>query len=422
MKELNELVEANIISVEKAEEIKHYLSQKKNKPDNRLILVFGILGALLVGLGIILIVAHNWDSLSNATKLIFAFLPLAVGQLLCWLVISKKSDSAVWREAGSAFLFLAIATSISIVSQVYNLHGNLGRFLLVWMLLSLPIMYATGSSIASLLYWVGITWYASEVSYFENPQSTAYLYWGLLIAALPQYWGLVKNSASSNFTAFHHWFVAMSLTISLGMFGTDSHQLMILCYISLFSIFIIIAQSDFLLHEKTLANAYLIVGSMGMIVLQLVLTFRSFWDWFSNSTSDWSRSPELAVLIVLMMVAVALLFYLLKVKQWHQLNFQSYAFLLFVLIAFAGSQLPALAQVIANIVVLVLAIFTIRDGANKRSLRILNYGLLIIAALIACRFFDTNLSFALRGLIFVGVGLAFFAANFWLIGKKKQNS
>jgi len=40
--------------------------------------------------------------------------------------------------------------------------------------------------------------------------------------------------------------------------------------------------------------------------------------------------------------------------------------------------------------------------------------------LIICRFFDTNLSFVLRGLLFVLVGLGFFAMNYWMIRKRKQ--
>jgi uncharacterized membrane protein len=46
-------------------EIKQFYQQQSGKSGNRLIVVFGILGAILVGLGIILIIAHNWDDLSK---------------------------------------------------------------------------------------------------------------------------------------------------------------------------------------------------------------------------------------------------------------------------------------------------------------------------------------------------------------------
>jgi len=51
---------------------------------------------------------------------------------------------------------------------------------------------------------------------------------------------------------------------------------------------------------------------------------------------------------------------------------------------------------------------------------ILNYGLVIITALIFCRFFDTNMSFVIRGLLFVLVGVGFFAANYVMFKKQKS--
>jgi hypothetical protein len=41
--------------------------------------------------------------------------------------------------------------------------------------------------------------------------------------------------------------------------------------------------------------------------------------------------------------------------------------------------------------------------------------------LAVCRFFDTDLSFIIRGLLFVTVGIGFFATNYWMIKKRKAN-
>ena len=133
---------------------------------NRLFIVFGIFGAILVGLGIILLVAHNWDDLSRTTKSFFAFLPLVVGQILCGFVLIKKTDSVAWRESATAFLFFSVGACISLITQIYNIPGNLSSFLLTWMLLCLPLVYLMRSSITSLLYLTGITYYAVETSYW----------------------------------------------------------------------------------------------------------------------------------------------------------------------------------------------------------------------------------------------------------------
>ena len=149
--ELQELLNAKVVTAETAEKIRDYFHQKKEENHNRLSSVFGILGAILVGLGIILVFAHNWDNLSRLTKIILSFLPLLIGQLLCGYSLLKKSESTVWKETSSVFLFFAIGASISLVAQVYNIPGDINSFIIAWMLLSLPLVYLLQSSIVSLL-------------------------------------------------------------------------------------------------------------------------------------------------------------------------------------------------------------------------------------------------------------------------------
>ena len=65
IKDLPELIAAGIISEETARNIQQYYQHKSQTSGNKLYIVFGILGALLIGLGIILIVAHNWNIFSK---------------------------------------------------------------------------------------------------------------------------------------------------------------------------------------------------------------------------------------------------------------------------------------------------------------------------------------------------------------------
>ena len=67
LKDIQDLVNAEIISDEVADKIQDYYRTKGSLSKNRLFVVFGILGAILIGLGIILIIAHNWDELSRLT-------------------------------------------------------------------------------------------------------------------------------------------------------------------------------------------------------------------------------------------------------------------------------------------------------------------------------------------------------------------
>jgi hypothetical protein len=53
-------------------------------------------------------------------------------------------------------------------------------------------------------------------------------------------------------------------------------------------------------------------------------------------------------------------------------------------------------------------------------LGILNFGLLIVLVLALCRFFDDRIPFVWRGFFFLATGISFFAANYFLLKKRKK--
>jgi hypothetical protein len=77
--------------------------------------------------------------------------------------------------------------------------------------------------------------------------------------------------------------------------------------------------------------------------------------------------------------------------------------------------------IIINFFILFLAVFYLRQGLKKNHLGILNGGLGILTILIFCRFFDTEISFVLRGIIFLLVGFGFFFANYYMFQKRKSD-
>jgi uncharacterized membrane protein len=237
---LNELIEAKIISPETAGQIASFYEQRQGKSGNKLIIVFGILGALLVGSGIILIIAHNWDLMGKVPRLALGLLPLLVAQALCVYAFTKKQDSKAWMEISSVLVFFAIATAIAVVGQVYNLHSNFSRFLMAWIVLSLPLVYTHRSSVVSVLVWSVATWYACLVSYRFFDVQIAWWYWVMVAALVPHYLMLIFRSPNSNFTFFHHWVVPGSLSTTLAMFMDSNEEMIMLAYITLFSIFVLI--------------------------------------------------------------------------------------------------------------------------------------------------------------------------------------
>lgn len=423
LKDIPELLKAGVITKETADKIQDYYQTKNGSTTNRLLIVFGILGAILVGLGIILIIAHNWDELSRATKTILAFVPLLIAQVLCGLVLIRKRNSTVWSESVAAFLFFSVGASISLVSQIYHIPGNLSSFLLTWMLLCFPLVYVMKSSIASILYLIGITYYAGETGYWSYPSSESYLYWGLLILVLPHYYLLYKKSPKSNFIIFHNWLIPLSIVITFGTVSKSTSELMFIAYFSLFGLFYLIGDLDFFSRQKLKNSGYTILGSIGTVVLLLSLSFNWFWESLRNSEfqlNELIMEPEFFASTLISLLAVGLLYLQRKFKSLNQLKLLEISFALFIITFIIGLYSP-IAVIIINTHVFAIGILTIRDGSKKDHLGIINYGLLIITALVICRFFDTDLNFIIRGILFVSIGAGFFVVNYLMLKKRKAN-
>ncbi len=422
-KDLAELVNENVISQKTSDDIGAYYSYKKVPSGNRLFVAFGILGAILVGLGIILILAHNWDQFSRTTKTIFAFLPLVIGQILCVFTLIKKSGSATWRERAAAFLFFAVGACISLVSQIYNISGDISSLILTWMLLCLPMVYILNSSIVSLFYLVGITYYACETGYWSHPSSEPWIFWLLLILPLPHYFLLYKQKSGSNSLIFHNWFIPISVVITLGTVAKSNEELMFIAYFSLFGLYVLLGHLPFFRQQLLPNNSYLVLGSLGTIVLLLVLSFDNIWEQVREQSFSFNEvitSPELLVSTILTLFAAGLLYKNWKEKSLDIASPTAIVFILFIPIFILGLYSP-IPVFLTNIIVLGIGILMVRNGANQDHLGILNYGLTIITILVICRFFDTDLSFIIRGILFVAVGLGFFLTNYWMLKKRKAN-
>jgi uncharacterized membrane protein len=423
-KELEELTKAEIISDDTADKIRNYYDSKPSRSQNNMLVAFAVLGAMLVGLGVILIIAHNWDELSKSTKVVFAFMPLVISQLLCGFTLLKKQNEVIWKESTSILLFLSVGASISLISQVYNIQGGLSNFLFVWSLLCLPIIYIMRSYAASLLYISLITYYAIESNYSFNffidiKGLKSINYWWMLLLAMPNYISNFKKAPFSNATQVHNWIVPISLTIALSTISQHGEDFLYMAYLSLFSIFYVIGNLPAYEHKKRRSNGYLVMGSLGTVFMLITLSFNWYWRREHDTSNIFWTEFIAAALMSLLALAATVWQYKSKIKKGSMLI--QFAFLIYIALYVIGNSLPFVSQAMINILVLSIGVNFILNGTKEDHLGVINYGLLIITTLIICRFFDSNMSFIIRGLLFIAVGVGFFVANYLILRKRKQH-
>lgn len=429
-KDLQNLIEHGIVDKPTADRIENYYQSKSSKNPNNLITIFAVIGACLIGLGIILILAHNWDQLSKLFKTVIAFAPLLMGQVLCFIALKFHSEKKAWTEASSAFLFFAIAICISLLSQIYNISGSTESFLLSWMLLALPLIYLMPSSIVAVFYLIGITIYSNESSYFfvQNKAETFNYYYFLIIALLPFYYLKYKQSEKGknvkHILSSLHYLIPISLCITTGIAMEDNEELLGIIYVAFFSFLLIIGRSHYFSNKKLLQNPYLLIGSFGSITILLIYSFFPVWEYWEDKEyvfKAYLSSKEFFAILAWLALSIISYFYLKSQNKISSLRPINFTVLLFMVLLIIGKFNPLVTTVLVNLIGFAMGVYTISQGVQENHLGILNYGLIIITALIICRFFDQDLSFVFRGILFMLLGAGFFMANYLMLQKRKQD-
>ncbi|GAA4275871.1 DUF2157 domain-containing protein [Aquimarina mytili] len=419
-KELQTLVKDKVISPELADKIEQYYATRDIGKPNKLFTVFGIFGALLIGSGVILMLAHNWDEFSRTIKTILAFLPLLVGQFLTGFSILKEK-SKTWKEASATFLFFSVGACIALISQIYNIPGDLGVYLLTWVALCLPLIYLLRSNAVALLSILLSTYYALEIGLWRfRDNTTPWLYIVLFLTILPQYWRLIKTKINSNTLTIFNWAIPISITIALAAFIGTSDTLGFVMYITLFGVLYNIGRLPVFRDLKVFRNGSLIIGSLGTVICMLIFTFKWIWSEFPDNPNY--NTHEWYMTLVLLAIALLVLGYSIWKKGWRATNLFQVTFVVFWIVYFLFSTFGALPVILMNILVFALGISAIKIGADKFDFKILNYGLLIISILIACRFFDTGMGFIVKGILFVLAGTGFFLTNYFMLKRQQKIS
>ena len=419
--QIKELLDNNIITEEVALSIANYYKKSDDSGTSKLFLTFGVIGAILASLGIILVFAHNWDSMSRFSKCIVSFLPLVVGQFFCGYSLFSKNNSPAWKESSASFLFFAVGATISLIAQTYNIAGDFSSFLFTWMILCLPIVYLMSSNLVSLLFIIGITVYAINTNYWNYFKPFDYTYWLLLLGVMPHCYTLLKGMAT-NFRALHNWFIAASLTISWGSFGGHSgnNDLLYFGYSFLFTSFYFIAKTKYYSSEKLLANGFAIVGKLGILFMLYMGSFKYIWADLANDYFDFTSMLTYST-ATLFILSLLLLIKFWKAKTLAVNEIMQYAVLFFGLCYLISKYNEMAPVVFCNAYLLLLGIREIQKGNTADSIPRLNFGVLIIAILVTCRFFDTEMGFLARGILFILVGASFFMLNYYMLKKRKQN-
>lgn len=396
----------------------HYGDASRLSGSRIAITVFTILGSLLVGTGIILLLAHNWEHLTRPMRAVLSFLPLVAAQAVALFVLRKPAAPRGQLEGAALFLALTVAASIALVGQTYHIHGDLGGFLLVWGLLILPVMYLFRSTSVYILYLACVTGWCGFMRYEER--QTLH-YWALFLAALPHFAGEARRSRFSVSTVISGLGLSVAILFGAGIrLDWDWEGLWILQYSSIFAALYLAGRYWFgdgpAAAQRPLENA----GVAGIAVLSFILTFEDAWnDIFHHRGIGTLAGDHLlsrlggTFLEIIVFLAAAIILGLLLVKRRKLSALALGAFPVPALIGYtlAAYDWALVSAVLFNAYSFGAGLYFLISGIRAGRLGAANFGLIWMVAIFVARFLDLDLSFVTRGIVFILLGAGFLVTN-----------
>lgn len=151
------------ITQEQAQKMLADISEhKKERSSNKLIIALSTIGAILLGIGVILFVASNWQEMANITKVLILLSSTGLAYYLGYVLRYQRQTLV---KVGASLIFLSallFGADIFLIAQIYQISANSHTLVLIWLIGILPLVYALKTEpiagLSSLLFfiWIGL--------------------------------------------------------------------------------------------------------------------------------------------------------------------------------------------------------------------------------------------------------------------------
>lgn len=402
-------VDKEIISQSQADKILAEYPEKQIMPWS-FQSTFGALGAVLIGLGLLLVLAHNWDTLPRGVRLTSVMVLLVASQIGTFLAMKWERFDR-YREGLSFVQSLMVGASLFLAAETFPLGIDIAWLLGAWMVLILPIAYLAETVLPVFVYM------AVLFAWLFGAHLTSYIWfaWPLLFALVPIQRRMEENESKGK--GVLAWLMVIALSTAFlvcfrAYFGDFAVQIMAIFFYTLSSMGIRLDRTDEFWNKPLFS-----LGLIGSLVCTFLLTFYNMW----HHSAEVSLGAPFFLLLATFGVAM---FFVWKHSRMTKgdvlLRLSSMMPSIIGVTSFLWLLgLPdGIAVSIMNIYLLVIGLFLLGRGYRKRQVSIFNIGMMLISALIIARFFDVDMSFLVRGVLYIVLGIVFLWVNYRIMRQK----
>jgi uncharacterized membrane protein len=406
----------NIISGEQARQLSlRYAADSQDSSWGKIFL--SAVGAIIFGLGVILLFAYNWQGMHRFTKLGAIFIALLLAHSAAWIVRTQKEPQPRLGESLHLLGTMLFGAGIWLVAQIYHIDEHYPNGILVWSLGALTLAWALPSTIHGLLALFLISlWSGYEVFDFDNVNHWGF--WLVTLALVPLAW--LQRSHMLLFFSLAATMLLYAFTIAninadiiiIGLFALACAQLLI-------------ARIAPLLGFASSAEILRAIGYIVYLPILYVITFENLGGEFTlknlKTATEW-----LYWLLPLLLTGGALGVLLSRYRHMlHEpLERAETAATLLALIVFTLLSLGVVKfhywnWFLMNAVFLAHGVIFMMRGLQWLRWKQVALGTVMVNAVIIARFLDLFDSLLMRSLVFLVVGASLFYVG-RLYSKQKQ--
>jgi len=376
------------------------------------LILFFALGAVIVGLGVILLFAYNWDAIPKFAKLALIFAAVIAAHAGGLRLRAHDDWRAQLGEGLSLLGTMAFGAGIWLVAQVYHIDEHFPNGFLIWALGALVLAWALQSIgqavVATILLAI---WGGLEAISFSRPADISSL---LVVGAIgPLAWRTRSALLLTVGLAALYWLVIVGASHWHGVPGVFGN---------LFALSVLlIAVDKFPAAERFGDRGPGVLRFFGWTGFLLGSYCLGFADAADDVLGNWAEvSPgfvtALAYRWILFALALAAWGWL-AARRWKTVRREEWLCPIALvyaqgLVLFNRSD-DVLVAIVFNLVCLGIAAAWMIRGCREGALRPTVLGSVLLAAIVFARYFDLFDDLFVRGVIFVVFGGVLFAEGFY---------
>ncbi len=412
LEQLPILVRENILTAESAEAVagRYRPRLSTGSQQNRISLALAVVGAVLIGGGIILLFAHNWENFNRPLRAILSFLPLISAQILTIYAYRNARNSAPWREATAIVHTLMIGSSLALIGQTYHLPSSMPSFMMSWILLTIPMSWVIHSISLNFLLHLGVTiWFFQETGSITRNLTLVALALILTPSVIP--FKLLRLPGAGHRVT--RWSAALALLcIVPNLLIADVGSTILICFSLLLSVYALLETGPLFRERGFCDKPFATLGHLGIFIVLLLCTVPEIWTEFVLSNEN---NNNLVIIFTLLALGIMLL-----IVHRKDINPAGWLVGLTGPVTFFAALMsgnPTFKPVFywAFCAWLTgLGIAWMASGFRERRLSQVNAGMVILLIHVFIQFMRADIGYLARSIVFIVLGILFLVVNRYL--------